>query len=286
MIFDGKAFAKEIEEDVKIRISQAGKIIKIVSVIVGDDPASLLYTKLKKAAAERVGIEFEVVMLDSRLQIPDISKEIERIGKDVKVTGVMVQLPLPEPLRGSTPKCLEMIPLDKDVDGLRWEESGVMPATVRAILSILERIAESRLQTLDSSLWEQKFVVLGSRGAVGRSLVHFLRERNVDVSEVEWDTPEPVRIILAGDVVISCVGKAGTVTGEMVKEGVIAIDVGMSQVEGRVVGDMTKEVYQKASLAVPVPGGVGPVTIACLLKNVVDIYDSSRRITKNISKFK
>ena len=273
-IFDGKAFAKEIEERVKTRVADMVKKPKIVSIVVGDDPASALYTRLKKAAAERVGIQFEVVELEiTNNQSSIIKQKITEIGARDDVTGVMVQLPLPEQLRGSTPKCLEAIPLSKDVDGLRWEESGVKPATVRAVMNILGEIAERK-----SGLWNKKFVVVGARGAVGRPLVHFLRERGVVVDEVEWDTPEPTRRVLAGEVVISCVGKAGLVMGEMVRDEVVAIDVGMSSVKPqssglreRIVGDMTPEVYQKASVAVPVPGGVGPVTIASLTLNALDM---------------
>ncbi len=246
MIFDGGAFAREIEATLRLRLRSGMRVPKIVSVVVGDDPASVLYTKLKQQAAERVGIEFEI-----RHDL----ENLEMIGKREDVDGMMVQLPLPELLRGSTPKLLTAIPLAKDVDGLRWEESKIIPATVRAVLAILDNIAVGK----------KKFVVLGARGSVGRPLVHFLRERGEEVSGVEWDTPDPARSLLAGEVVISCVGKAGVVTGEMVKEGVIAIDVGSP------IGDMRQEVYDKASVAVAVPGGVGPVTIAMLMQNVVDL---------------
>lgn len=273
MIFDGKAFAKEIERELASKVTNLVKKPRIVSVLIGDDPASALYTRLKKAAAERVGIEFEVIKLDKDSRRGEIESRIRQIGEREDVTGVMVQLPLPGVSRKDVEEILKAIPLSKDVDGLRWEESGVMPATVRAVLSILEDIASRKSSkhslSQGSELWAKRFVVLGARGAVGKPLVHFLRQRGVEVAEIEWDTPEPARTVLAGQVVISCVGKAGLVTGEMVSQGVVAIDVGMSEVEGKVVGDMTQEVYQKASVAVPVPGGVGPVTVASLMSNGV-----------------
>ena len=270
MIFDGKTFAREIEQKIKTDVEKLGKKIKIVSILVGADPASALYTKLKKAAAERVGINFEVVKIASeKLHVESLSSVIEEIGEREDVTGVMVQLPIIGLQGLALKEVLSAIPLNKDVDGLRWEESGIIPATVRAVLTIIDTIAKDKT----------KFVVLGARGAVGRPLVHFLGERGVVVSEVEWDTPLPFGRLPKGEVVISCVGKAGLVIGEMVSDGLIAIDVGMSlpaqagEVDGKVVGDMTREVYDKCSVAVPVPRGVGPVTIACLLKNVVEIYD-------------
>jgi len=258
MIFDGREYAKELEQKLISDVAKLDKNPKIVSILVGDDPASVLYTKLKKQAAERVGIDFEIGH--------DLGKIVE-IGEREDVTGVMVQLPIPG-LQGQALKdVLAMIPLNKDVDGLRWEESGIMPATVKAVISILNKLAEQG----NPDLFEKKFVVVGSSGAVGRPLTHFLRSMDIGVSEVEWDTPNPTEITRWGEVIISCVGRAGIVTAEMIEMGTVVIDVGMSEVEGKVVGDMTQGVYQKASLAVAVPGGVGPVTIACLLENSVNL---------------
>ena len=249
---------REIEVKVKAKVLAMQQKPRIVSVLVGNDPASVLYTKLKKSAAQRCGIDFEVVRLNT------LTNEIAKIGAREDVSGVMVQLPIPGLPRGRTPRILEAIPLDKDVDGLRWEESKIMPATVRAVFAILDKIAES--QIINSQILKlRKYIVVGARGVVGRPLVYFLRERGAEVTEVEWDTPRPFDLVAQGEVVISCVGKVGVVTGEMVREGVIAIDVGSPT------GDMKKEVYDKASVAVAVPGGVGPVTIASLMANAVDL---------------
>lgn len=257
MIFDGRAFAREIEEQVKQQVSAMPSKPKIVSILVGSDPSSALYTKLKQQAAERVEITFEVMHLEPE----NLHNRIAQVADDVSITGLMIQLPVPGFSPEQTADLLNLIPLEHDVDGLRWEVSGVKPAAVAAVLSIVARIAPDKKQ----------FVVLGSSGAVGRPLTHFLREQGVFVSEVEVGTVDPAAIIQRAEVVISCVGKAGLVTAEMVHPGAIVIDVGMSEVEGRVVGDMTQEVYQKASVAVPVPGGVGPVTIASLLQNAVHL---------------
>lgn len=264
MIFDGKAFARQLEEEVTTRLRQdfgGRRKPRIVSILVGDDPASALYTRLKKQAAERVGIEFEVVHTTKDKMMQTISNSSDQSD------GVMIQLPIPSLQGQALKEVLSAIPLEKDVDGLRWEESGIMPATVRGILSLVDEIAKDKVI----------FAVLGSRGAVGKPLVHFLKERGLEVAEIEFDTQNPEALISGAEVVISCVGKAGLVTGEMISDGMIVIDVGMSEVDGRVVGDMTQEVYQKASVAVPVPGGVGPVTIASLIANAVELYERSRR---------
>lgn len=272
MIFDGKEFAKKIEEEVATRLRQdfgGRRKPWIVSILVGEDPASQLYTRLKRQAAERVGIQFEVIKLDKDSRLEEIDSRIRKIGASEDVTGVIVQLPIAGLQGLALKEALSAIPLEKDVDGLRWEESKILPATVRAVLSLVDEIARGKT----------KFVVLGAKGAVGRPLVHFLRERGFEVAEIEWDTPEPTRTVLEGEVVISCVGKAGLVTAEMIADHAIVIDVGMSEIEGKVVGDMTQEVYQKASIAVPVPGGVGPVTISSLMANAIDLYDKIRSRT-------
>ena len=281
-MFDGKNFANTIEKRIKARVAVMEKKPKIVSVLVGSDPASELYTKLKKQKAERVGIEFEIVRLDEGMSKKDLQERIREIGERGEGSGVMVQMPIPGITREEQEEILEAIPLAKDVDGLRWEESGVMPATVRAIMMILQNIADHKIQNSKSQIsnniqiqnknnktgknfWRQKFVVVGARGSVGRPLVHYLRERGVrGVAEVEWDSEEPARMVLAGEVVISCVGKMGIVSAEMIADGATVIDVGSP------VGDITKEAYEKASVSVEVPGGVGPVTVVSLMESSLE----------------
>lgn len=158
MKFDGKAFAKKIEDQVAARSLTIDSKPKIVSILVGNDPASVLYTGLKHKAAERVGIDFEVVRLES------ITKEqVKAITLREDVTGLMIQLPVPD-LQGPTLQgVLSAIPYDKDVDGLRYPESGVVPPVVSAILRVMDEIAlNSKLKITNS-----KIVVVGAAGFVG-----------------------------------------------------------------------------------------------------------------------
>lgn len=321
MIFDGRILASEIEDRVAVKVRQLKAKPKVVSLVVGSDGASLRYSKLKQECAKRVGIEFEILALPAGTAKSALQKLVRELGQREDVSGVMIQLPLPGFDQKDQGEIVELIPDVCDVDGMMWERSGVVPATVRAVLSVCEEIAKNQIpnsksqtnsntQTInrktESELWKKRFVVLGAKGAVGRPLVYFLRSAGVEVEEVEWDTPNPELIIKKGEVVISCVGKPGLVTGEMVREGVVAIDVGMSRanskseirnskqirnsknknlkqfdvvdlensasLRSKVVGDMTREVYLKASVAVPVPFGVGPVTIASLMENTLERY--------------
>lgn len=254
MKFDGKIFAAEIETKVKNKVRNFVLKPKIVSVLVGDDPASALYTKLKKAAAERVGVQFEIVKEKEEVTSEKLRKILEAVGKREDVIGVMVQLPLPRESRKDTEEILSAIPLDKDVDGLRYPDSGVVPPVVMAILNVVEKIGGN----------PQKFVVIGASGFVGSATCRELEKMGKEVIKVDSATKDVRDLVLQGDIVISCVGKEGVVNGDMVRDGLIAIDVGAPR------GDMTSEVYQKASVSVEVPGGIGPVTISCLMQSVVD----------------
>ena len=259
MYFDGRSFAREIEEGVRLRVGNSRP--KVLSILVGDDLASALYSRLKKEAAGRCGIDFEIQKIDLGVSIQDLKARIVEVGSREDLVGVMVQMPIPGLDRESQKEVVAAIPLAKDVDGLRWEKSGIQPATVRAIMTILEKIKVS---------WQEKFVVVGDRGSVGKPLVSELTKRGVVVRGANRETPDLTGLVRGGEVVISCVGRAGLITKEMVKNNVILIDVGNSKVGGKVVGDMTKETYAKAAISVEVPGGVGPVTIASLMQNVVE----------------
>lgn len=254
MKFDGKGFAKTIEESVAARLRELQVKPKIVSVLVGNDPASVLYTGLKQKAAERAGIDFEVVRLDT------VTKEqVKVIAERVDVTGLMIQLPVPNLQGQALAEILSVIPYNKDVDGLRYPESGVVPPVVRAVLGVIENIVEShRLE-----IGNQKIVVVGAAGFVGSGVVSELAKKDIEVVGVERG--DDMEVIKTGDIVISAVGDEGIIKPEMVKEGPVVIDVGAPR------GDMTREAYQKASVSVEVPGGVGPVTIACLMENVTNL---------------
>lgn len=275
MIFDGRAYAKEIEEQVKELVASMSVKPKIVSILIGDDPASELYTNLKQKAAERVGIRFEIVNLPQD-NAEALKQKVAVIAEQNGVSGVMVQMPVPGLTRDEQERLLSAIPFNKDVDGLRWTDSGKVPATVRAILSILDKIAMVNGQWSIDNFWNMKFVVVGTHGSVGRPLVHFLKLHGAkDIVEINSKTSNPGEFSLRGDIIISCVGKPGLVTAEMVKDDALVVDVGINKVDGKVVGDMFPEVYQKASFAVPVPGGVGPVTIACLMLNSAELKSIS-----------
>lgn len=250
IVFDGRAFAAKKEERLKnvvLGLKSKGITPRLASVLVGDDPASNLYVSLKKKVAQRVGIELEVI---------GFASEIERLNKDESVHGIMVQMPLPEELRGKTQEIINSISPNKDVDGLRNNSKFLHP-TSKAVIDILKE-AERELKITPKSV-----CVVGATGMVGTPLVKELKKEGYEVIECNSDTEGLSDKTLSADVLISTTGIAGIITGEMVKEGAVVIDVGSP------VGDVNPNVSEKATFITPVPGGVGPVTISCLLENLI-----------------
>jgi len=250
IVFDGKKFASEKEKILKEKISSLKRKPKLVSILVGSDPASILYTNLKQKAADRVGAEFLIIKLQNSAKPEEIIRLIDSLNKDRTVDGIMVQLPLPEEIRDYKLPIINSIDSDKDVDGL-GENSKFTPATVRAVLSILA-FAKAR----------GTIALVGAKGMVGKPLLKKLIKLEYKVLPLDKD--DHLDKVRDADIVISATGVSSLIKASMVKDSVIVIDVGSPR------GDFDPEVSQKADFFTPVPGGVGPVTIVSLLENLVE----------------
>ncbi len=249
IIFDGKAFASKKEEELK----SLGKHPKLASILIGSNPASLLYVNLKKKFAERVGATLEIASFDESVEAGEVKQFIEDANADSSVDGIMIQLPLPEVLRSATNDLVNSISPLKDVDGL-GKNSMYLHPTSRAVIEI---ISESGRQS-------GVVCVVGATGMVGRPLVKDLKEKGFEVIECDHTTKNLKEETLKADILVSATGVPGLIKADMVKDGVVVIDVGSPK------GDVDfDEVAVKASFITPVPGGVGPVTIACLLENLL-----------------
>jgi len=267
-IFDGKEFARRKEKLLRGKVNKLLKLgikPKLVSILVGDDPASLLYLNLKKKRAEAVGAEVEVLKLPRDVAMNRFIATIKKANNDQNVHGIMVQLPLPRNLRHETKDLINAIVPEKDVDGLR-DDSPFVPAAVRAILSIIDEA--QKILNLDLNL---NYCVVGSKGMVGRRLYKELRRMKHVVVGVDLNTKYIIRDTKYADVLVSATGVPGLIKADMVKNGAIVIDVGSPK------GDVQfNQVAKKASFITPVPGGIGPVTIACLLENLVETVSKRR----------
>jgi methylenetetrahydrofolate dehydrogenase (NADP+) / methenyltetrahydrofolate cyclohydrolase len=268
-LIDGKHLAQIHQQRVAEELARLGIRPKVVSILVGNDPASVLYTKIKQQKALEVGIDFTITHFPEDINFGEVNLTILKLNEDPTVNGIMVQLPLPEKfLNGKdTNQLLDTISPQKDIDGLR-SDSKFLPAAVKAVLSILE---DENIEI------KGKFVVVvGATGMVGQPLVRELKKLGALVSPCDNQTKNLSEITKRADVLITAVGQPNLITAEMVKNGVVVIDVGTNKLEnGKVVGDVDFEsVSKKVSKITPVPGGVGPMTVISLMENVVEAVSS------------
>ncbi len=264
-IFKGREYAQEIEDLLK---KDASKLIekgikpKLVSIIVGNDPGSILYLNLKRNAGERVGVNVEVVNFLKEAKKEDIINLIKKLNTEPKVHGIMVQLPLPSDFSDDARlEIINSIDGGKDVDGLRDDSPYTAPVVI-AVEDILN-IAEGYIHPNNYPFIT---AVVGSNGFVGRKLMARLTGYNSSIFRIyglDYGSSDFEGIVKSADIIISVTGKPDLIKADMVKEGVVLIDVGAPS------GDIEKASYEKASFVSPVPGGVGPVTISCLIENLL-----------------
>ena len=269
-IIDGRKIKNEILEELKKKVEALPFPPIFCDILVGDDPVSASYVRIKGKAAESVGIKFKVVNFPKTVTTEEIVHEIENLNRVPLMSGIIVQLPLPSGI--DTGLVLDAIDPKLDVDSLGsinsrnfYEDTGsVGYPTALACMKLLD--------SLNLDLKDKNIVVLGRGKLVGLPVTHILESRGLKVSVVHSQTENSSEIILNADVIISAVGKGGFLTGSMVKDGVVIIDAGTSEENGSVVGDVEVEsVESKASFLTPSPGGVGPVTVAVLLENVYQV---------------
>lgn len=273
MTIDGKKIAADLESMLSERIKKLPFRPVLCDVLVGNDPASLSFVNTKQKAAERIGIQFKLAKLPQNADENDIKQEIMRIQADPHLCGLLVQLPLPDVL--DTRAVLSAIDVKVDVDILSPISTGVfydngaslIPPTAGAILHILD--------TLGVDLSLERFLVIGQGDLVGRPITFLLQQRGYTVATADVNTENTADLLRQSTAVISGVGKAGFLTAAMLPANAIIIDAGTSESGGTIAGDVDfANVAPTARFISPVPGGVGPVTVAKLLENVVIVAES------------
>jgi methylenetetrahydrofolate dehydrogenase (NADP+)/methenyltetrahydrofolate cyclohydrolase len=260
-LVDGKMLRNNVLDTLRERVRKLKTKPKLAIILVGNDEASLRYIKQKQKAAEEIGVESELIHLPVNLTQIEVEKAVEKLNSNSETTGIIVQLPLPDTIH--TKEVLQKIDSSKDVDGLT-PSSPFKPATPLGIMEIFREY--------DVVIEGKTVVVIGQSNLVGSPLSQMLEEQGAKVIRIDINTPKPIDFLVQqGDIVVAAVGQPNLVTSEMVKAGVVVIDVGTNLTdEGKLVGDVDFEsVSQKAKLITPVPGGVGPMTVAMLLSNLV-----------------
>lgn len=269
-IIDGKKLRDEILAKVKSDMASVPFQPIFCDVLVGDDPASIQYVQMKKAMAEAVGISFHKANFPASITTDELIKEIKTLNKIPNMCGIIVQLPLPSHLDKRA--VLDAIPPELDVDclGTIASEKFYQGVTVIGFPAALACMAI--LDSLDLDLKGKKIIVLGHGELVGRPVMALLRFRGFSPISVIQKTMNKENILKEADIIISGVGEGKYITGSKIKPGVVLIDAGTSEENGSIVGDVDLEsVKNVAGYVSPVPGGVGPVTVAMLLSNVLTV---------------
>ena len=264
IVFDGRFVSKKKEEDLKNlidKLRKKGVIPKLVSILVGDNKASNLYLSLKQKAADRIGAKVEIIKFDEDIKVGKIINLIKKYNKNKYVHGIMVQLPLPPILKPKTDEIIHAIIPEKDVDGMRYESPFLTPVTKAVLSAIKDALNIVRPPLKEAPL---KVVIVGYTGFEGSKIYKVLKGEGYRVLGANLKTKNLGAKTKNADILVSATGVAGLISGDMVKRGAVVIDVGAPK------GDIvTDELINKASFISPVPGGIGPVTISCLLENLV-----------------
>lgn len=275
-IIDGKALSLVVKDEVKAEVpvleAQYGRKPCLVVIIVGENPASQVYVRNKVKAAAYTGMESRLIELPATITEEALLKQIEDLNNDPVVDGILVQLPLPGHI--DEEKVIDTISKEKDVDGFHpgnvaglWlGKKCIVPCTPAGIMRLIDSIG--------LELKGKNAVVVGRSNIVGKPIAKLLLDRHATVTIAHSRTADLGAVCRTADVLVVAVGKAKLVTGDMVKPGAVVIDVGMNRdEEGKLCGDVDFASAQPvASYITPVPGGVGPMTIAMLMKNTVECF--------------
>tara|TARA_Y100000310_G_scaffold174669_2_gene174733 strand:+ start:12604 stop:13410 length:807 start_codon:yes stop_codon:yes gene_type:complete len=260
-IINGKSISEKIIEELKEETSKLDKKPGLAIVLVGNNPASELYVKIKEKRCGEVGFNFKKVLFSDNSEEEEIIKKIEELNSDEEVHGIIVQLPLPA--KFNTDRIINSIDPRKDVDGLTG--NSFIPATPKGIIKLVESIG--------IEFHGKVAVVVGTSKIVGQPTSILLKNKGCEVITCDINTINLEEKTRKGDILVVATGNSRLIKKEMVKPGAVVIDVGTNKVDGKLVGDVDFEsVKEVAGHITPVPGGVGPMTVSMLLENVLESY--------------
>jgi len=279
-LMDGKALGARVREEVAQEVEELGHV-GLATVLVGDDPASHVYINLKQKAAQAAGIDARDLKLPADTTQEELIATIEELNADDGVDGLLVQLPLPAHL--DEERVIEAIAPEKDIDGIHPMNAGrlylgrprLVPGTP---LGIMRMLAE-----YDIELRGARAVVIGRSAIVGKPMAHLLLQAHATVTICHSRTVDLERHTLDADILVAAVGQLHLVGADMVKAGSTVVDVGMNRTDDGLFGDVDPGARERAAYMTPVPGGVGPMTIAMVLKNTVTAARARRGLVSRAS---
>ncbi|MBI5390805.1 bifunctional methylenetetrahydrofolate dehydrogenase/methenyltetrahydrofolate cyclohydrolase FolD [Candidatus Woesearchaeota archaeon] len=270
-LIDGKALAEHVKKRVKEKVSSLARTPKLVFVRVGDDPASKVYVAGKQKACADVGIISELKLLSEKTTENTLLQLIQTLNHNNGVDGILVQLPLPKHITESA--IIQSIHPAKDVDGFHPDNLGKLVAGMPCIVPCTPQGIMEMIHSTGVSIEGKHAVVVGRSTIVGKPTALLLLQKHATVTICHSKTKNLRDITQQADILVAAVGKAKMITKDMVKHGAVVIDVGINRVDGVIVGDVDFEnVKETAGWISPVPGGVGKMTVACLMENTVEAY--------------
>ena len=280
VLLDGKKLSDELFLEQKARVDklhEQGKNVALAVVLVGEDPASQTYVRNKQLACDKLGIESTTHVLPADITQQELEDALDALCADDRVDGVLLQLPLPKGL--SEQSALMHIAPHKDVDGFHPLNQGALFAGQDCVVACTPKGVVSMLKSYNVPLRGKHAVVVGRSSIVGKPAAHLLLQENCTVTVCHSQTQDLAAITRQADILVAAVGKAKVITADMVKEGAAVVDVGINRVDGKLCGDVDFDaVAPKAGWISPVPGGVGKMTVAMLMDNVISAAE--KRMTK------
>jgi len=275
MIIDGKKEAAVLRDEIKKEIdfikSKTGKVPGLTVILIGDFAPSQIYVRNKEKNSKEVGINSEVVRYSKNVMEEEVLKKIKLLNNDNNVSGILVQLPLPSQINKE--KIINSIDPKKDVDGFHPINVGNLSSGYKATVPCTPLGCLLLVKKIEPSLSGKHAVIIGRSNLNGKPMAQLLLKENCTVTIVHSKTKDLKVECLKADILVAAVGVANLVKGDWVKKNSIVIDVGINKVGDKIVGDVEFDaVKDKVRAITPVPGGVGPMTIACLLKNTLECF--------------
>jgi methylenetetrahydrofolate dehydrogenase (NADP+)/methenyltetrahydrofolate cyclohydrolase len=279
MIIDGKKIAAELREELKKKVAELksnyNSVPGLTVILVGEDPPSKIYVKNKEKFAKEVGMNSEAIRYPEKIEEKVLLNKIRELNNDKKVSGILVQLPLPKHI--DKRKVIETILPSKDVDGFHPTNVGNLSSGYDSSIPCTPLGCYLLLKKVEKNLSGKHAVMIGRSNLNGKPMTQLLLKENCTVTIAHSKTKDLKAECSRADIIIAAVGRPKLVKGDWVKKGAIVIDVGINKTDSGLVGDVDFDEVSKVAKAItPVPGGVGPMTIACLLNNTIECFKRSQ----------
>ena len=278
ILIDGKKAAADLREELKKEVlslkDKHNKVPGLTVILIGDLAPSQIYVRNKEKSANEVGLKSEVIRYPDSVEESEVLKKIDELNNDDSVSGILVQLPLPKHI--DKQKVIEAIMPEKDVDGFHPMNVGNLSSGYESSIPCTPLGCYLLIKKIEPNLNGKKAVIVGRSNLNGKPMTQLLLKENCTVTITHSKTKDLKGECLKGDIIVAAVGIPELVRGDWVKKDAIVIDVGINKTEKGIVGDVAfDEVSKVAKALTPVPGGVGPMTIACLLKNTIECFKRS-----------